>query len=265
MKEFLEYKLLEVSHYTITVWALVSILLIYIATRILIAMMTRFFHRLADRRNMERGRQYSFLMLLRYFIWIFAFSQMLFSLGIQPTFLLTSSAALLVGLGLGLQKIFSDCISGVFLLFDGTIEQGDILQVGTMVGRIETINLRTSVFRDRSDMTVIIPNHKFIEESVINWSHDDNITQFSIKMTVSYQSDMEKVRGVLLACAQQHPDVIQKESRRPEVRMANFEEKGMAFELLFHSENMFQIESVKSDLRFMVWKAFQEKDIKVPG
>jgi small-conductance mechanosensitive channel len=97
MSEFLTYKLFEVGNYVITVGTLLSVLLIFIGTRFFIVFLTRAFTRMATRRKMDRGRQYSFLLLMRYFIWIFAISLILHAIGVNLTFLIASSAALLVG------------------------------------------------------------------------------------------------------------------------------------------------------------------------
>ncbi len=265
MQEFLNYRLFQISDYVITVWSVITIVLIYIATRVFIAFLSRIFQRMADRRNMDRGRQYSFIMLIRYFIWIIAITLMIHSIGVKLTFLIASSAALLVGIGLGLQQLFADFMSGVLLLFDGTVEQGDILQVGEMVGVIEKINLRTTILRDRNDVIVIIPNHKFTSDNVINWSHNAAVTRFIIKVGVSYNSDMDLVKKVLLDCASKHPHVVTKDNMyTTTVRMAGFGDSSVDFELLFYSGNMFRIESTKSEIRFLIWNAFKENGIQIP-
>jgi small-conductance mechanosensitive channel len=265
MKELLEYQLLAVGNFSITVWSLLSVVLIYIIARIVIFLSVKFFRRFAKRRNMDKGRLFSFLLLLRYFIWTFTIMAMIHAMGINFTFLLASSAALLVGLGLGLRQIFADIVSGVFLLFEGTIEIGDILEVDGMVGKIEDIGLRTSIFRNRDDVILIIPNHKFMEENVVNWSHNNKATRFIITVSVSYESDMELVKKVLLDCVMQHKHtIIDDPNFSPSVRMANFLDHGVLFELLFYSENMFRIESTKSDIRFIVWHAFKQHGIIIP-
>jgi len=265
MQEFLNYRLFQISDYVITVWSVITIILIYIGTRVLLAFIARLFTRMADRRNMDRGRQYSFLLLIRYFFWIIAVAMMVHSVGVKLTFLIASSAALLVGIGLGLQQLFADFMSGVLMLFDGTVEQGDILQVGDMVGQIEQINLRTTILRDRNDVIIIIPNHKFTADNVINWSHNRKVTRFIVKVGVSYKSDMEKVKQILLECAAKHPHVTTNEKDyKTTVRMAEFGDSSVIFELLFYSSNMFRIESTKSEIRFLIWNAFKENGIEIP-
>lgn len=265
MKEFLEYKLFEAGPFSLSVGALIAVLLIYLGAHVAIAFLTRLFKRMAARRNMDQGRQYAFLMLMRYFLWIGAITMMLGALGIQITFLLASSAALLVGLGLGVQRIFSDIVAGIFLLFEGSIEQGDILQIDQYIVKIDEINLRTTVVRNQQDVVIIIPNSKFINENVINWSHENNnITQFVVPVKVAYRSDIDLVQQLLLECAGNHPEVLKKPAAKtPSVRIADFGEKGILFELLFYSKNAFEIETTKSDLRKSIWKAFDREKEKV--
>ncbi len=265
LQELFAVKVFEIGTFSITVGSILSVVLIYLFTRLLIFIAAKFFRRIALRRGMDRGRLFSFLMLLKYFIWTFAVMAMINALGINFTFLVASSAALLVGLGLGLRQIFADIVSGVFLLFEGTIEIGDVLEVDGMVGKIEDIGLRTSIFRNRDDMIVIIPNHKFIEENVVNWSHNNKVTRFIITVTVAYESDMALVKKLLLDCVVQHKHtIVDMPEFPPSVRMAEFKEHGVLFELLFYSENMFRIESTKSDIRFIIWSTFQQHGIVIP-
>jgi small-conductance mechanosensitive channel len=91
------------------------------------------------------------------------------------------------------------------------------------------------------------------------------VTRFIIKVGVSYGSDMEKVKEVLLDCASKNPHVVTRDKLyRTTVRLADFSDSSVVFELLFYSDNMFRIESTKSDLRFAIWHAFKEHGIQIP-
>ena len=265
MSEYLSYELFKIGTYTFTVGTILTVVLFLIGTRLFIVFLTRVFTSMANRRQIDRGRQNSLLLLIRYFIWVVAVFVILHVIGIEMTFLIASSAALLVGIGLGLQQIFADFMSGIFMLYDGTIKQGDILEVDDMVGVIEKINLRTTILRNRDDVIVIIPNHKFTEDMVINWSHNTGVTRFKVSVGVSYLSDMDKVREILLSCAAKNAHVVSNNNNyRTTVRMAEFGTSSLVFELLFYSSNMFRIESTKSEIRFSIWHAFREHGIKIP-
>ena len=265
MSEFLNYNLFEIGSFSLKVEALLVIALIFIGTQVFLIFLRRAFTRMAWRRKMDEGRQYSFILLMRYFVWFIAIGLMLHASGVKLTFLLASSAALLVGIGLGLQQLFADFTSGIFMLFDRTIERGDILQVGDTVGIIERINIRTTILRDRNDVVIIVPNHKFTQDNVINWSHNTKVTRFIIKVGVSYGSDVEQVKQILLDCAAKNKDVVtSKNQYKTTVRLLDFGDSSVVFELLFYSSNMFRIETTKSDLRFQIWHAFKEHGIKIP-
>lgn len=265
IKDLLEYKLFDIGGYSLTVYTLVLILGIYIAGRLVLGAFNRFFQRLARKRKMDPGRQHSFLLLFRYLVWIVVTIMIMAVAGLQFTWLLASSAALLVGLGLGLQQTFADVLSGIILLFEGTVEKGDIIEVDGVVGEIEEINLRTTQFRNRDDQMMIIPNHKFVNDNVVNWSHDNHVSRFGVVVGVSYNSDLHKVKEILLDCATQNKDVITAvPAQRPRVRLDNFGDSSVDFTLLFYSTNLFRIETTKSDLRFSIWEAFKQNGVEIP-
>jgi len=265
IKEILEFKLLDISGYTLSVYSVLLMVLLYTAARLCLFVFQRFFVKLAQRRQLDTGRQHSFYLMFKYLIWVIACIAILSVAGLSFNWILASSAVLLVGLGLGLQQIFSDILSGVLLLFEGTVEKGDIIEVDGVVGRIEEIRLRTTQFRNRDDQMMIIPNHKFVSDNVVNWSHDNHISRFGIKIGVSYNSDIKKVKKILEECAQANPQVITDvEGQKPKVRLDDFGESSIDFTLLFYSTNLFRIETTKSDLRFSIWEAFQKNAVEIP-
>lgn len=264
-RDFLEYKIFEISGYSLSVYTLLLLMAVYVGARIFLKGFNRFFSGFAERRNLDSGRQHSFHLLFRYFIWILVVLIMLTLAGLKPTLILASSAALLVGIGLGLQNTFADVLSGIIILFEGTVEKGDIIEVDGEVGRIEEIYLRTTKFRNRDDQVLLIPNHKFVADKVVNWSHDNFVSRFSIHIPVSYTSDVRQVEKILIECATGNKDVIKNvDTQRPRVRFDHFQDSSMEFTLLFYSTNLFRIETTKSDLRFSIWKKFQENRIEIP-
>jgi small-conductance mechanosensitive channel len=130
------------------------------------------------------------------------------------------------------------------------------------VGRVVEIGLRTSKLETRSNIILIVPNSKLINDQVINWSHLEKRTRFSVKVGVAYGSDVDKVKQVLLTCAGQHNEI----SKTPAafVRFSDFGESSLDFELLFWSTHIFRIEDVKSDLRFLINAGFKQNNITIP-
>ena len=220
---------------------------------------------IVDRGNfseLERGRRFSVFKLVQYVLWIVVFLLTLEGLGFQITLLLAGSAALLVGIGLGLQEVFKDFVSGIILLFDGTIRVSDVIEVDGVVGRVQEIRLRASELETRDGIVLIIPNSRFITGNVINWTHNRKLTRFTVVVGVAYGSDVEKVRDVLVKCATEHDDVVK--TPEPFVFFSDFADSQLTFKLQFYSRSVFKIEFVKSEMRFAIDKAFRANGITIP-
>ena len=120
---------------------------------------------------MIKGNLFALLQIFTYVLWIISFTVILETIGVKMNVLLAGSAALLVGVGLGLQQTFNDIISGIILLFEGTTKVGDILEVDGDIIKIENIGLRTSKAINRDQIVAIIPNSQITTSKVVNWSH----------------------------------------------------------------------------------------------
>jgi len=261
MKEFLEYRLIEVDNYILTPYdILVAILVILITWVILKLIHKAIFTRLKKRHDV--GTLNSIFLVTKYFIWTISIIIILQTIGVNITYLIASSAALLVGLGLGIQQIFNDIVSGIFLLFEGNVKINDVVQINDMVATVKHINLRTSKVETRENVIIIVPNSKLISDNVINWSTIDENTRFSVKVGVSYGSDVVKVKEILETVANNH-EKISKEPK-PFVRFTDFGNSSLDFELLFFTKNSFRVKNIKSELRFDIYKKFAENNINIP-
>jgi small-conductance mechanosensitive channel len=218
-----------------------------------------------SRKNPEqRSRLYSAQLLIKYVLWVLMIVGGMAILKVDVTFLLAGSAAILVALSLGVQQTFNDVFSGIILLVEGTIRVGDVLELGTLVGRVKDIHLRTSTIYSHEGMNVIVPNRRFINENVVNWSHNAQETRFSLSLGVAYGSDEQKVSHLLMTCANRHSQVITNDLDHPvSVRLVNFGPTTIDFEILFWSSNMFNIEQTKSDIRFTIMERFREAGLVI--
>lgn len=264
IQNILNQVIFEVGDYSLAISDIVVILVIIFATKFLLRLTSKVLDRFVNSEKLERRNKQSFMLLLKYIIWVFAIVLILETIGVQITLLLAGSAALLVGLGLGLQQIFSDIVSGVFLLVEGSVKIGDIMQVDDLVGRVTTINLRTSEILTRDGIVIIVPNHKFIVENVVNWSHNASITRFNVTVGVAYGTDPNLVKQILKDCATKNTDIVSKGKYEPIVRLINFGDSSLDFELLFWSRKGFTIENTKSDLRFAIVEGFKIAGVQIP-
>ncbi|MBK8710960.1 MAG: mechanosensitive ion channel [Niastella sp.] len=262
MDEILNYNLIEWGKYAFSVADLVLILIIIISSKLAMLLVRKVVSRKFRNENDKDGRKFALVKLISYIIWTIAIILMIQTTGIKVTLLLAGSAALLVGVGLGLQQTFNDFISGFILLVDGTIELNDVIEVDNMMARVEHIGARTSVLVTRGDIAVIVPNSKLTGNNVINWSHIKKQSRFQINIGVAYDSDEELVKKVLLECAARNTHIMQQPA--PFVRLEEFADSSINFSLYFWTSEIFSVENIKSDLRFLIAKRFKENNISIP-
>lgn len=263
LKEILGYDLIRTKEFTLEVYDILITLVIFSVLITILYIIRRILSRQEKRQRLDIGTSRAVYLILKYLLWVIAIVVTLDTIGIKITFLLASSAALLVGLGLGLQQLFQDFISGIALIVEGTLKVGDVVETGTgEVGRVKEINMRTSKLETRDNIILIVPNSKLINDVVINWSHLEKKTRFKVNVGVAYGSDVELVRKVLLECATSHKSIVSHPS--PIVRFTDFADSSLDFQILFYTLESFRVEDVKSDLRFMIDAAFRENKIKIP-
>jgi len=262
LKKILEFEILSLSNYTIRVSDLVTILFILLITKLALWLIKKALFRKYKFRKTDPGTTYALYQIIKYVIWVMAIGLLLETIGVKVTLLLAGSAALLVGVGLGLQQTFNDVISGIILLSERSIKINDVLEIDGDVVKIESIGLRTSKALNRDDISIIIPNSLITTSKVINWSHQSKKTRFKIDVGVAYGSDVDKVIKILEESAFEHPEVTNREL--VEARLMNFGNSSLDFQLLFFSKNIFRIGKAKSDIRRIINKKFAENKITIP-
>ncbi|MBN1822064.1 MAG: mechanosensitive ion channel [Prolixibacteraceae bacterium] len=263
LKEILNYSILHTETYSITVYKILIILVVLLATFIGLKLIRRIFKRFVIKQNAERNSFWSVYLIIRYLTWVIVIVLLLESAGVKISVLLASLAALLVGVGFGIQQLFNDIASGIVLLFERNLKIDDVIQLedGT-VGKVIDIGLRTSKLKTRDNIILVVPNSKFVNEKIINWSQMDFKTRFHVDVGIAYGSDTQLVSKVLLDCAK----AIRKISNTPEpfIRFNNFGDSSLDFQIYFWVQDTFYVENIKSELRFAIDDAFRQNNIKIP-
>ena len=259
---FLEFQIFNFKDHSLMVFELLTVILIFIITKVILWLAKKTIDRKYKKNLIDKGSYFAVYQLVKYFLWIISVGFMLEAVGIKYTIFLTSSAALLVGIGLGLQQTFNDIISGVILLFEQSVKVEDILDIDGDVITIKEIGLRTSKGLNRNDIIITIPNSLITTNKVINWSNQSKKTLFKINVGVSYGSDINLVLRLLKESADEHPLVIDKKNM--DARFSDFGNSSLDFTLLFFSEELFRIEKVKSDIRKNIYQKFNENNITIP-
>ena len=272
--DFLNFKLINLKSFHLDFFSIFVIVSIFFASRILVnfskIIIGRKFRKAA---NSDLSTEYVYVKIAKYVIYVFAIIFCLQILDVDVTLLLTGSAALLVGIGLGLQDVFKDVFAGFVLLFEGNLRVGDIVEITSgsknstksssgIVAKIVKINVRTSQIQTREGNVLIIPNTRLTQEQVENWSHGSELTRFIINLTVEYGANTELIKRLLKQAALAHPKV--KKSHPILVRLSNFGDSGLELELVFWADQSWDINNYKSEIRFEIDRLFREYEIKIP-
>ena len=190
-------------------------------------------------------------------------------IGFNMSSVLVALGGISIGIGFGLQNIASNFVSGVILVFERPIKIGDRITVEGTYGVVKAINMRSTVVATPEDIDIIIPNSKFISETVTNITHDNTRTRIKVPVGVSYESDEDLVKMLLVETANSHPEIIKEinpdlpDVVPPFVRFIRFGDSSLDFELLAWIPNVMRRLEIISDLHFMIRKKFREHGIVI--
>jgi len=185
------------------------------------------------------------------------------TVGIDFTAFAVFSGAVGVGIGFGLQKIFSNFISGFILIFDRSIKPGDVITIGDRFGWVQELNARYVVVRDRDGVEALIPNENLITSEVTNWSYSDRSVRQRLPVTISYDDDPELAMNLMVESAMEHPRALK--SPEPVARLLRFGDNGIELELRIWIEDPESgIANVVSDINLAFWKRFKQHNITIP-
>ena len=262
MADFMAMDLVKTDKLSITPSHLLFVfVIIFIARAISITIKSIFLNKI-EKQEDSNYADLNVYKLINYILWILAVSFSLQTIGLDLTILFAGSAALLVGVGIGMQQIFNDTISGFFLLFERNLKIKDVVEVDGIIGSVKDIGIRTSRIVSRDNIEMIVPNSKLVSDTVVNWSYNDPKIRFFLKIGVAYGSDVNLIKAVLLEIASNHSLVLKKPT--PIVFFSDFGESSLDFELSFWTQYSFKHRQILSDLRYAIDKRFREKNIQIP-
>ena len=264
--EFLNYRLFTFTdnQENITGVLKVKYILLVLLIFILTTYLLRWIRKLVTRNmpNDDKAKFITVFSFARWIIYVIVLLIVLGSIGIDVTAVFAASAALLIGVGLALQTLFQDIISGVFILVDQSVHVGDIIEIDGKVGRVEEIKLRTTRAVTIDNKVLVIPNHLYLENSLYNWTQNGTITRESVNVGVAYGSDVQLVRKLLIQAASTNTNVLSEPE--PTVIFTDFGNSSLDFKLVFTINDSFKAVFPKSELRFEIDKLFRENNITIP-
>jgi potassium-dependent mechanosensitive channel len=241
-----------------------SLLIALMVQAILVLVMANAVKQLLKKRILPRfglaiGTQESLAAIASYILVAIGFLIVLETTGINLGSLAVFAGALGLGFGIGLQNLASNFISGLTLLFEQPIKIGDYIEVDQLAGTVEQIAIRSTTIRTINGIFVIVPNSRFLDTSVVNWSYRDPKCRIVIPIQVTDESDSLTVMEALLSAARQEPKVLS--SPCPEVYFKGMQDDALKFELLVWIEHPIEMDSIKSALHFLIEAEFFDRGI----
>ncbi|WP_083631172.1 mechanosensitive ion channel family protein [Labilibacter marinus] len=255
--------LLTVAKVQITIGKIVQAIFMGYTVHIVILTIEFFYNQHISSKKIDTGKGRTVFQIVKYFVWVVTIVAIIGSLGISVNVLLAGSAALFVGLGFGVQALFNDFVSGLIILFEGTIRVNDVVELENgIIGKVEEIGLRASKVLTRDNIITIVPNNNFVGKNVINWTYNESKTRFKVNVGVAYGSDVRLVEKILIDAAINNEYVFK--TPKPFVYFNDFGESSLDFSLFFWTDESYYVEKVKSELRFAIDDGFRKHNIEIP-
>ena len=222
------------------------------------------FNRVMARSGLDRALQHAISQIVGYAVLVIGIIIVLDNAGVHLATLTVFAGAVGVGVGFGLKNIASNFISGLLILAERPIAIGDRIEVAGVIGQVLQIRARSTVIVTNDNIAMIVPNEKFIDSPVTNWTHTDRRVRFRVPVGVAYGSDVERVREALIAAAREHPATLNEPE--PNAYLEKFGGSTIDFELVAWSETMSRRPSrFKSDLNYLICKHLDAAGIELPN
>lgn len=255
-------KSIQLGSYVLTMERALAVLLTLIIGHVTFMLFKWGLRRALKLKHIEEGRRFLIVRLMRTLIYLITFFIVIEVLGFNLTVIWAGSAALLVGVGIGLQGFFNDVISGFVLLFEGGVRVGDELEIDGDLVKVKGIALRATRVETVDGDLLVIPNSKIAGNSVLNFSQGLTSTRICVSVGVAYGSDVELVRQLLLDAITAQPQIVKSPS--PQVIFSEFGDSALNFEVRGWIHSPWNRLIIKSDIRFRIDDVFRTNKIKIP-
>ena len=213
-------------------------------------------------RKMDIGVKESLKRLTHYGLFTVGFLVAVSMAGLDLQKFTILAGALGVGIGFGLQNIVNNFVSGLILLFERPVKVGDVINIDQDWGTIKRIGLRSTIFETFDRAEIIVPNADLISQKVTNWTFSSKIVRVNLQVGVAYGSPLEKVIGVLIRAAREHPDVSS--YPEPDTVFEEFGNSSINFKLRFWVHSIDDRVRIRSEVAVIVDRLFRELGIEIP-
>ena len=262
--QIISFPVANIGTNEITLWIVIKAVLILLAfifsTRLLRAYLD---YRVYPSLGIDPGLGYAVNIFLKYALLLIGLLISLKAVGIDLRFLLVFAGAAGIGIGLGLQQIAANIISGFTIIFGGRIRKGDWIELENTLGVVTDINLATSRIRNRDNIEFLIPNSYLISNTVINYSMSSPMIRIDLMVGVTYDTDPHEVEKILLEVAGKEPLIS--DHQPPAVRFIEYADNSINFELLFWIDvRQTPRRKVRSALYFAIFEELKKAEIEIP-
>ncbi|WP_228055809.1 mechanosensitive ion channel domain-containing protein [Lusitaniella coriacea] len=212
--------------------------------------------------GVDRGIQNTVGLLTQYGLVFLGLLVIFQSLGIDLASLTLIASAFGLGIGFGLQNVASNFISGLIITFDRPIKVGDFVRVGDLVGTVERIGSRSTEIITLDQVSILVPNSRFVDGEVINWSYGNPVSRLRVSVGIAYGSPIPVARKALLEAAKNHPEVLRYPA--PQVWLQEFGDSSLNFDLFVWIREPPKQFKIKSELNYRIEASLQQYGIEIP-
>ena len=251
-------KLGDLDFKTVNVAAIVFLFFIF---RLILHLINSSLDRIAEISNIRNNMLPSVQTLTFYAVWTLYAILSLKLVGINFTTLLVVLGGLSVGIGFGLQNIVNNFISGLIILFSRSLHQGDIIQVGTNLGVVEKINMRSTVLLTYENAIIVVPNTTLLTSDVTNWTRNDMSVRRDIPLSVNYDAEYKNICEIIAGAVLKVPHVMSQPEKTTEVLLSELGESAMKLTVRLWIDDIRFSPEALSDARRNISLAFKEKGV----
>ena len=212
--------------------------------------------------KMDKGSQNALVSGVGYIGYTLAAVVALSSIGFNLSSIAIVAGALSVGIGFGLQTIVSNFVSGIILLVERPIKEGDWIEASGFSGTVKKISVRSTQIETFDRAMVVVPNSELIAGSVLNWTHSNETGRVRVSVGVSYDTDPKRVERLLLKVGKSHEMALK--SPEPFVRFQQFGDSSLDFDLIIYVKDKNYMFQVRSELHYSIFELFKKEGIEIP-
>lgn len=258
-----QIELFTIFETTVTLGRLVSTIIVVYLSFVLAWLLQDLLRRvIIPYTDADSGVTNTILTISRYLFIILGIFVAISALGVNLSTLALIGGGLSIGIGIGLQQIISNFISGIVLLFEQSLRPGDVIELNGEIGVVEKLNIRSTIIRTNDNVEVVVPNEQFFTSQVTTFTRSERLTRINLTLGVSYQSDPKEVRNILMETAAKHGLVCK--DPPPTVFFNGFGDSSLDFRLAVWIDQPKRAPRVRSDLFFMIWEAFERYSVEIP-